>query len=255
MKRMITYNISESFNVVRWCLTVIAFAFVAVVSVAKFVQIADMTAITFSSLEVTYLILNDTTSIMYIYLPLYLFLICGIMFDDNFGSLEVIKSGSRRNWVNSKFITLLFYTVMYFIVLFGMSFLISDQVFPFSSAWSSDFLKVQVMMGGNVRNFTYPPLMTIGLSICSVFCLYLCSGSVSVFLSLLTHKEAYALSGSLVIGLSISALFVLGLTITKGMSVQAFVAQNTLLVIGTLLMVILSMILTNKKDFSTEKRQ
>ncbi|MDU7538059.1 MAG: hypothetical protein E7K67_13830, partial [Peptostreptococcaceae bacterium] len=100
--KMIRYNISESFNLVRWCLTIIAFAFACVVSVAKYIQISDMTAITFSSLEITYLILNDTVSIIYIYLPLYLFLICGIMFDDNFGSLEVIKCQSRGKWLVGK---------------------------------------------------------------------------------------------------------------------------------------------------------
>ncbi|MGL4799882.1 MAG: hypothetical protein ACRDDX_05660 [Cellulosilyticaceae bacterium] len=255
MKRMISYNISESFNLVRWCMVVIVFAFVAVVSVAKYVQIADMTELTFSSLEVTYLILNDTTSLMYIYLPLYLFLICGIMFDDNFGSLEIIKCGTRGKWVFGKFMTLIFYTVMYFIVLFGMNFMMSHQVFPYSNVWSSDFLKVQVMMGQQVQNFVYPPLMTIGLSICSVFFLYMCSGSISVFLSLVTNKEAYALFGSLVAGLGISAMFLFGLSITKGLSVQAFVAQNTILVLGVLLMSVLSIWVTRKKDFHCEKRQ
>ena len=95
--KMIRYNISESFNLVRWCLTIIAFAFACVVSVAKYIQISDMTAITFSSLEITYLILNDTVSLIYIYLPLYLFLICGIMFDDNFGSLESLSAKVEEN--------------------------------------------------------------------------------------------------------------------------------------------------------------
>ncbi|MEG0579549.1 MAG: hypothetical protein RR490_06500 [Niameybacter sp.] len=39
--KMIRYNISESFNVVRWCLTLLAFSFVAVVSVAKYIQLSD----------------------------------------------------------------------------------------------------------------------------------------------------------------------------------------------------------------------
>lgn len=255
MRRIMSYNISESFNLVRWCLTVIAFSFVAVVSVAKFVQLSDIAAITFTSLEITYLILNDTTSIIYIYLPLYLFLICGIMFDDNFGTLEVIKCGSRMKWVMSKFMTLFFYTVMFFMTLFLINFLISNQVFPYKQEWSSDFLKVQVMMGESVKNFMYPPLVTIGLSVCSTFFLYLCAGSISVFFSLLTNKEAYALFGSLACGIGISTLFVFGLEMTKGMSVQAFAIQNGLLVVGSILVIIMSVLITNRKDFHIEKRQ
>lgn len=255
MKRIISYNISESFNLVRWCLVVIAFSFVAVVSVAKYVELSDLTALTYSSLETTYLVLNDTTSIIYIYLPLYLFLICGVMFDDNFGSLEVIKCGSRRNWVLGKFATLLFYTMLYFIVLVGINYLISDQVFPFSRVWSQDFVKVQVMMGQDPRNFVYPPLVTMGLSIISVGCMYLCVGSISVCFSLVTHKEAYALLFSLVCGIVISMLFVFGLELTTQVSVLGFAVRNGVLIGITVLMVIGSIIFANRKDFSIEKKQ
>ncbi len=255
MRRILRYNISESFNVVRWCLTVIAFAFVAVVSVAKFVQLADLTSLTFSSLEITYLVLSDTTNIVYIYLPLYLFLICGMMFDDNFGTLEVIKCGTRFKWVLSKFMTLLFYTFAYFIVLFVLNFLISYQVFPYSEVWSSDFLKVQVMMGEQVQSFTYSPMTTIGLALLSTFLLYFCVGSMSVFFSLVTNREAYALFASLLCGLGISALFVFVLEGTKGVSVAAFTTQNILLFIGSAIMLTLSAIWTNLRDFNIQKRQ
>lgn len=253
--KMTRYNISESFNLVRWCLTMIAFAFVAVVSVAKYIQLSDMTAITFSSLETTYLILNDTVSIVYIYLPLYLFLVCGVMFDDNFGSLEVIKCQSRGKWLMSKWVTLLFYTILFFVALFTLNFFISDQVFPFSTSWSSDFLKVQVTMGQSAKNFIYTPLQTIGLSLGSVFSLYLVAGMLSMVFSLLTNKEAYALFLSLVIGILMSAIFVYGLDFTSQMSVASFAWRNGILAIGILITFRVALSITYKKDFNIERKE
>lgn len=255
LRRIISYNISESFNVVRWCIAVIAFAFVAVVSVAKYVELSNMAAITFSSLETTYLILNDPTNIAYIYLPLYLFLICGIMFDDNFGTLEVIKCRSRRNWIISKYTTLLFYTVMYFVVLFVMNFLISDQVFPYSQVWSSDFVNVQVLMGQSPKNFVFTPLVTIGLSLASMFSLYLCAGTCSVVFSLVTNREADALFLSLGIGIILSTLFVFVLDMTSQMSVQAFGFRNGILWAIIFVLCTVAYSLTNRRDFNMSRRQ
>lgn len=253
--KMIRYNLSESFNLVRWCLTIIAFAFVAVVSVAKYIQISDTTAITFSSLEITYLILNDTMSVIYIYLPLYLFLVCGMMFDDNFGSLEVIKCQSRGKWFFSKWVTLLFYTILFFIALFGLNFLISDQVFPFSVNWSSDFINVQIIMGQSARNFIYGPLQTIGLSLASVFALYLTIGMLSMIFALITNKEASALFLSLIIGILISIAFVYGLELTSKMSLEAFAWRNGILSGCMLLIWGIALCITYTKDFNMERKE
>lgn len=252
--RIITYNISESFNLVRWCLVVIAFAFVAIVSTAKYIQLSDATSITFSSLETTYLILNDTISVIYIYLPLYLFVVCGLMFDDNFGSLEVLKCGSRGKWLATKYVTLLFYTFMFFVFLFAMNFLISYQVFPYSDKWSSDFMNVQVLLGQEVRNFSYGPMVTIGLSLASVFFLYLFAGTVSIIFSVITNKEAYALLFSLVIGILVSISFVMGIESMAQKNTSTFLLQNGLLVIGTIIILMITTYIVRTKDFTMQKR-
>lgn len=252
--KMIGYNVSESFNVVRWCLTLIAFAFVAVVSVAKYIQLSDMTSITYSSLETTYLILNDTMSIVYIYLPLYVFLMCGLMFDDNFGALEVVKCESRGKWYLGKWVTLLIYTVLFFLCLLGMNLIICNQVFQYSTSWSHDFLRVQVMMGQSAKNFMYDPIQTIGMSLISVFFLYLVAGMLSMFFSLCLGKEAYAFILSLVLGILISILFVYGLKITGQMSIQAFLWRNGFLLCGTGIVGGLGLLHTYKKDFNLEYR-
>ncbi|MGL4345802.1 MAG: hypothetical protein ACRCTE_11440, partial [Cellulosilyticaceae bacterium] len=247
--------ISESFNLVRWCLIVIVFAFVAIVSVAKYIQLSDVTTITYSSFEITYLILNDTISIVYIYLPLYLFMICGLMFDDNFGSLEIVKSGSRGKWLGSKYITLLFYTVCFFILLAVMNFLISNQVFAFSDKWSSDFMNMQVLQGQNPKDFVHGPLETIGLSLGSVFLLYVMAGTVSLWLSLITQKEAFALLGSLVVGILMSMVFVYGLDLTSQKNMQAFMGQVVILLTMIGVAYGSSLSIARKKDFQIERKQ
>lgn len=253
--RITRYNISESFNVVRWMIAIITFAFVAVVSLAKYVNLAGITAITFSSVETLYLILNDPTSIAYIYLPIYLFLICGLMFDDNFGSLEVIKSGSRGRWLLSKYLTLLFYTGVFFIFLIGLNFMISNQVFPYSDKWSSDFIKVQVIMGQSPANFSMTPLVTIGLSIASVFFMYLCIGTLSLVISLYTNREVDALFFSLLTGIGVSMLFVFGLELTREMSAQAFMFRNMILITSTLILIGVASHHVKYRDFNLSKRQ
>lgn len=253
-RKIIIYNISESFNVVRWCLIAITFAFVAIVSIAKYINLSDATSITFSSLETTYLILNDTVSIVYIYLPLYLFVICGLMFDDNFGSLDIIKCKSPGKWLANKYVTLLFYTLIFFAFLFGMNFLISYQVFPYSSSWSSDFMNVQILLGQEVRNFAYGPLITIGLSLASVFFLYLFAGTVSIVFSVITNKEAYALLFSLMIGILTNISFIAGFDIMNQKNTTAFLFQNSLLIIGTLVMILIAKSIVNTKDFTIQKK-
>lgn len=253
--KIIRYNISESFNVVRWCLAILAFAFTCVVSVAKYIQLSDLTAITFSSLEITYLILNDTVSLTYIYLPLYLFLMCGMMFDDHFGVVEIIKSQSRGKWFMGKWVTLLFYTVLFFCVLFVINFIISTQVFPFSESWSSDFLKVQVTMGQSPQNFLYTPFQTIGLSLVSVFSLYLAVGMLSMLFSVLTHKEVYALFFSLMIGILTSILFIEQLALTKQMSVSSFTWRNGILLGSMIVTFIATLWMVYQRDFNTERKE
>lgn len=254
MRRIVGYSISECFNCVRWCVAVMTFCFVAVVSVAKYMELAELTRITYSSFEVTYLVVNDTMNTCYIYLPVYVFLICGMMFENYFGALEVIKCGSRKRWLMSKWLTLLFYTLCYFVVLMVINFLLSHQLFPYTDKWSEDFVKVQVMMGQHPRQFIYPPLVTLGLFVVSVLCIYLCIGGMNLCACLLLKREDYGLFLSLVFGVVISVGLIRGLETTKTLSVGGFIVKNTILLLFVGIEVLWSMYLINKKDFSTDKK-
>ena len=87
--RGVFFSLTEHIPAARWCLAMAVISFTAAVSVYKYIDIADTAA--FSSLEALFLIITDVTNIVFIYLPLYLFTVCGIMFDSGFGGIEILR--------------------------------------------------------------------------------------------------------------------------------------------------------------------
>lgn len=250
--RSLKYNIAESFNIMRWILIIIVLSFVVVVSVYKYIDLSDSLSITYSSIETTYLILNDTINIIYIFMPLYLFAICGLMLDDNFGAIEILKCGSRSKWLFIKILTLLFYTIMYFVVLFFLNFIIINRVFPYSTKWSEDFVKMQVSLGQNLTNFIDSPIKTLGFSLVGTFLLYFMTGIFSVFISLKTNKEFLSLLFSVILGIAVHLIFTYVLSMQK--TAYAYMVEVIILTAGICVLYIINYYVVSKKDFATEKR-
>jgi len=185
----------------RWCLGIAVIAFTAVVSVYKYIDMADMAV--FSSLETMYLIMTDTMNTVFIYLPLYLFAVSGIMFDNGFGETGILRFGSRREWLFSKAAAYAFNTLIFFGIVFLMNYIVSSQVFGFSKAWSGDFIGFRVMMGQPASDFSNPPVPTIIASAASVLMLYMFCGFLNMLFSLVTDREAIGLFVSLIVGIGL----------------------------------------------------
>ena len=199
--RFALFSFSEHIPAARWCLALAVIAFTAVTGVHKYIDMAEMTA--FSSLEVLYLLLTDITNIVFIYLPLYLFIICGIMFDSGYGELEILRCESRNEWLFGKLFvytanTLLFFGAMLFINLF-----VCSRVFNFSGAWSGGFIGFNVMLGQRAEDFSSPPLLTIVTACLALLLFYGLCGVVNMLISLLSAKEAAALFASLILGIAL----------------------------------------------------
>lgn len=156
--RNFRYHIRESFPAVRFCLCIAVIAFAAVVSTYQYIDLAGMAAISFSCYETSYLILNDSINLIYIFLPLYVFLVCGIMFDNHFGAVEILKCGSRTKWMVNKYLTFVFYTCLFFGLLFGIVLSVCGNVFPAGAKWSRDFVSLRVMLGQSALDFAYSSL-------------------------------------------------------------------------------------------------
>lgn len=195
------YSLFSHLPAARWCLGIAVISFAAVVSVYKYIDMAD-TAV-FSSLETMYLILTDTMNTVFIYLPLYLFIVSGIMFDGGFGEVGILRFGSRREWLVVKAVTYVFNTLIFFAMLLIMNYTVSSQVFGFSDAWSGDFIGFRVMIGQPASDFSEPPVATIIVSACSVFLLYIFCGFMNMLFSLISDRESVGLFVSLIAGIGL----------------------------------------------------
>lgn len=205
MKKLsrLTYSLTSHIPAARWCLALIVIAFTAVVSVYKYIDLADMA--TFSCHEVLYLILTDTTNIVFIYLPAYLFIVSGITFDSGFGRTAVLRHNSRREWLDIKLITYIVNTLIFFGAVLLFNFAVSSEVFGFSDVWSSDFVGFRMISGQSSADFLQPPIPTIAASCGAVLMLYLFCGAVNLLFSLLCKREDVGLFISLLIGIVLGA--------------------------------------------------
>ncbi len=197
----LAYGLFGHLPAARWCLALGVIAFTAVVSVHKYIDMADMAA--FSCLEVMYMILTDTMNAVFIYLPLYLFIVCGIMFDEGFGEIGILRYSGRGEWLASKLLTYGANTLVFFAVVLLMNFAVSWRVFNFSDVWSGDFVGFCIMSGQSASDFAYPPVPTIAAASAAVFMLYLLCGFVNMLFSLISDRESVGLLVSVLTGIAL----------------------------------------------------
>lgn len=241
------YSLTSHIPAARWCLALVIIAFTAVVSVHKYIDMADMAA--FSCPEVMYLILTDTMNIVFIYLPLYLFIVSGIMFDSGFGEIAVLRYESRREWLNVKLITYIVNTLIFFVVILLLNFAVSYRVFNFSDVWSSDFIGFRVMSGQPAADFAQPPLMTIGASCGAVFMLYIFCGFVNLMFSLITGRESVGLFVSLVFGIALG----IGDMLIATESFSSQLVRSAVLLTAAVIVYAVCSAAVTKKDFGGKK--
>lgn len=197
--RGLGFSLSEHIPMARWCLALAVIAFTAVVSVYKYIDLADTAA--FSSLEVLFLILTDVMNIVFIYLPLYLFVVSGITFDRGFGGIEMLRCGSRASWLCGKLLTYLINTLIFFAAMIVIDLVVCSCAFGFSSAWSGDFVGFRVLLGQPAEDFAQPPVPTIIAAAAAVFLFYALCGMVNMLVSLMTDRESVAMFVSLLVGI------------------------------------------------------
>lgn len=245
--RGVEFSLWSHIPAARWCLAMAVIAFTAVVSVHKYIDIADMAA--FSSFEALFLIITDTVNIVFIYLPLYLFTVCGIMFDSSFGGIEILRCGSRSRWLAGKLITYLVNTMIFFAAVFIINYTVCSRAFNFSSLWSSGFIGVRVMLGHSAEDFLAPPLPTIFLASLSALLLYVLCGMVNMLVSLITGRESAALFFSLLAGISLGLA---NMSVTSN-SLGSQVIRCTVLAVSAASVYVFCIAAVNKKDFSGKK--
>ena len=202
--RGLGFSLSEHIPAARWCLAFAVTAFTAAVSVRKYIDLAETAA--FSSFEALFMMITDITNIVFIYLPLYLFTVCGIMFGNDFGGIDILRCGSRGRWLAGKAITYAVNTLVFFAAVFAINLAVCSRTFEFSDVWSSGFVGFRVMTGSPAADFASPPLPTIMGAAFSALLLYLFCGMINMFFSLVTGRESAALFVSLFAGIALGLL-------------------------------------------------
>lgn len=202
--RGLRFSLTEHIPAARWCLALAVIAFTAAVSVRKYIDLAETAA--FSSFEAMFLIITDIINIVFIYLPLYLFTVCGIMFGEDFGGIDILRCGSRSRWLAGKAITYVVNTALFFAAVAAVNLIVCSRTFEFSDVWSSGFVGFRVMTGSPAADFSASPLPTIAGAALSAFLLYLFCGMINMFFSLLTGRESAALFVSLFTGIALGLL-------------------------------------------------
>lgn len=205
MKRLrgTAFSLSEHIPAARWCLALAVIGFSAVVSVYKYIDLADTAA--FSSFETLFMIMTDPINIVFIYLPAYLFTVCGIMFSSGFGGIEILRCHSRPCWLAGKLITYAVNTLIFFGAVFGINFAVCSRAFYFSNAWSSGFVGFRVMMGNPASDFAGSPVPTIAGAAASALLFYFFCGILNMLASIVFGRESAALFLSLLAGIALGA--------------------------------------------------
>ncbi len=245
--RGLWFSLSEHIPVARWCLALIVISFAALVSVYKYIDLADTA--TFSAGEVLFLILTDAMNIVFIYLPLHLFIVSGIMFDRGFGGIEILRCGSRRAWLAGKFITYIVNSLLFFAALILIDLAVCLGAFGFSNVWSGDFVGFRVMMGQPASDFAMQPLPVIASACAAVLMFYIFCSAVNMLTALVSNKEAVALFVSLFVG--IAAGLANMLIATNGFVSQLIRAG--VLIAASAVIYIICIAAVRKKDFGGKK--
>lgn len=245
--RRLFFGFTEYLPAARWSFSLTVTAFIALVSVYKYIDLAD-TAV-FSSAEIMFVTLTDTINIVFIYLPLYLFIVCGIMNSDSFGASEIVRFKSRKEWLLSKMVTYIINTAAFILSLVLINFTVFNSVFSVSDKWSGDFVGFRVMMGQPAADFSYPPFETILVSVLALFLFYLLCGGVNMVFSLMTGDEAAGLFTSLFIGIALGLINML--SVSAGLLSQ--VLRCAVLAAVLALICVCCIILVRKRDFGGKK--
>lgn len=241
------FSLAEHIPAARWCLALAVIAFTAVVSVYKYIDLADMAA--FSSFEALFMIITDITNIVFIYLPLYLFTVCGIMFDSGFGGIEILRCGSRGKWLAGKLITYLVNTVLFFAAVFIINYAVCSRAFNFSEVWSSGFVGFRVMTGQPAADFVSPPLPTIIAASAAALLLYVLCGMINMLVSLVTDRESAALFVSLFAGI---ALGLANMTVLSN-SAKSQLLRCAVLALASAAVYVFCIAAVRKKNFGGKK--
>lgn len=195
-----------SFSLPRWLLAAAAAAFSATVSLYRYVDSAWLLDVHLSAGEVSMLILRNPVNAAFIYLPLYLFLACGIAGDLGASSQALLLCGSRKRYLMLLVFRLGLVTAAFLALITLVTGTVTLQVFPWSDLWSRDYLAWRTLQGESPLAFTLPPAAALGLQLLCRGAAYWLAGCLCLLVGVLWRIEPLSLALGLLCGLPAALL-------------------------------------------------
>jgi hypothetical protein len=239
--RILKLSLSEDFPALRFCAAAIVAAFTAVVTVYKLIDISDAVSSGYTAPETVMLIFTDIINCVFIYTPLYLFIIESAVTRQKFGVLDIVKSGSRIKIAVMNFIKVIFYTVIFFILLLIINGATSAASFPVVFSWSQAFAGTSTLFGYGINTFGSEIMPFIISKLAVIFLSLTLCGMINTVLSDAFKKQEYAFPVTAVAGIGLSLLALLS-DIPSSSLILFIGAAIALLFIADLLIV-------RKKDY------
>jgi hypothetical protein len=236
--RFLKISLWEDFPAFRLVVAAAVMAFAALVSVYKLIDLSDAVSSLFSAPETAVLILSDLINRVFIFLPLYIFVITGARTAAGMGTAGIILQGNRNGVAVNAFIKVLFYTVIFFAILLIIVLTTTGAAFPQANNFTRTFFGAAGSYGFSNDVLRGTPQSLVSLETLSMFATYLTIGSISCFISFLV-KEGAAFVLTVIIG--IGGEFLMKQT---ALHTQILISLSVLAVT-----VIVTFIYVNKKDF------
>jgi hypothetical protein len=228
MLKTLKLSLSEDFPALRFCAAAIVAAFVAVVSVYKIIDLSDAVSSGYTAPETLMLIFTDIINTVFIYTPLYLFIIESAVTRRKFGILDTVKSGGRENLAAANFLKVLFYTVIFALLLLIINGAVSHASFPNVNSWSKAFAGTSAIFGFNTEILGGEPAQFIALKLTAFFLTLFVCGMVNTTLSDVLGGKEYAFPLSAVISIGLSLLTLSGIIGTGHIIVILLIAAALL---------------------------
>jgi hypothetical protein len=198
--RFLKISLSEDFPALRLIIAAAVIAFTAVVSVYKFIDLSDAVASLFSAPETAVLILSDLINRVFIFLPLYIFVISGARITAGMGVNGIILQGNRNSVAANSLIKVLFYTVIFFAILLIIVLTTTGAAFPKANDFTRTFFGAAGSYGFSNDVLRGTPGTLLSLETVTMFLTYLTIGSISCLISLFL-KEGAAFVLTVIIGI------------------------------------------------------
>jgi hypothetical protein len=182
--------------------------FAAVVSVYKYIDISDAVSSLFSAPETLLLILSDIINRVFIFLPLFIFVISGTRNTAGFGSNAYICQKSRSGIVFNAVLKVLFYTVIFTAVLLIITISTVTAAFPQADDFTRAFFGAHASAGFGDDVLLGTPLSLTVKTVVTMCLSYFTIGITYMFLSfLLSEGAAFVLTVILGIGTELLGKF------------------------------------------------